>query len=838
MKARATCGLGALLAFLGASTLSLYFPLGGIAAFLLTLGGCAVVFFYPVASVLAVPGLLPLIGWAPWSGWVTFEELDILVLACAAGGYARLAISPFPDAAQIYVAEEKTNLKTKKLGWLLVFLLAGTTAIAIVRGVADGGGWDFGWYQGYMQPMNSVRVAKALFLALILLPLWRFVGLPTWWSWGMVFGLCAEAVATVWERIANTGLLNFATDYRTTGTFWEMNVGGAALDGYLALTLPFALLQVLTERRSVYQGIAGGVLALGLYACLTTFSRGVYLAVPVGAAVTMYLHFRQTRRLMVASENPTASGGARDIWMGIGVVGAFAAAAAWIFPTSGYRGAFSLLGAVLALLMLAHWVRRIRSAAWYGGTGIALCMALLMVIVFIFQPKASYIMFGIGFASCLLAVYWARQRSLKLLARGSRRKRSSRAAAFGIVSFCVTVVGSLMVMFHWGEVPGLIVGLPVAVALLGGLAVFGTAKKQIVPNSIRWQAMVSGGMLMALTVVGVFTGGDYIAGRFSTGGEDFARRLEHWQQGLDMLSGDSELLLGRGMGRYPASYFTGGPAKERVGDYRLVSDPTGAFVAMSGGQHPLTDGQLLRVSQRIDVPQGQTVLSVDVKADKETGLRFEVCPKHLLYSDYTCLGGSLTAKAQSKTWQHFDLPFTGPQPSRGDWYAPKFIVFSMAVADSGHVVAVDSLHLRDAGGRDLLQNGDFSDGLTHWFMSSDHNHLPWHIKNMLMNIVFDQGILSLAIFIAMCSLAVWNTSVGAACNHVLAPSIAGGIAGFFVVGLFDSLLDVPRVAFIFYFMVLLALSINGSGRMPAKSAWARPATEKGLPRLSRVAVAT
>jgi len=39
----------------------------------------------------------------------------------------------------------------------------------------------------------------------------------------------------------------------------------------------------------------------------------------------------------------------------------------------------------------------------------------------------------------------------------------------------------------------------------------------------------------------------------------------------------------------------------------------------------------------------------------------------------------------------------------------------------------------------------------------------------------------------------------------LSPAIAGSLLGFAVVGLFDSLLDVPRLAALYYLLVLVAL---------------------------------
>jgi hypothetical protein len=90
----------------------------------------------------------------------------------------------------------------------------------------------------------------------------------------------------VWERLAFTGLANFSSDYRATGLFWEMHVGGAALDAVLALSVPFAVAALVTARVPWRWAVAA--LAAGAGACtrhLVTFSRIVYLAVPLGVLV-------------------------------------------------------------------------------------------------------------------------------------------------------------------------------------------------------------------------------------------------------------------------------------------------------------------------------------------------------------------------------------------------------------------------------------------------------------------------------------------------------------------------------------------------------------------------
>src|ERR1022692_4310768 len=86
--ATAMVALGCLLA--GGLLSSRYpiYPAGVVAAFLLW---SALSFRWPFVWLIAIPALLPICEFATWTGWFAFEELDLLVLGAAAGGYARLA---------------------------------------------------------------------------------------------------------------------------------------------------------------------------------------------------------------------------------------------------------------------------------------------------------------------------------------------------------------------------------------------------------------------------------------------------------------------------------------------------------------------------------------------------------------------------------------------------------------------------------------------------------------------------------------------------------------------------------------------------------------------------
>ncbi|MBU6257237.1 MAG: hypothetical protein KGO01_02280, partial [Burkholderiales bacterium] len=256
----------ALLSFALAIWLGWHHPLSPSLVLLFCFGYGALAAWRPVAALALLPMLLPAIDLMPWTGWLTFEEFDIAVLALAAGCHARLAW----DRASPVHRSGASALKT-----LVLLTYAGALGVSLVRGFHDAGGFVFGWWQGYQEPMNSVRLAKSFFLAWLVLPLWTAAlrrapeRSARGFALGMAGGLGVVGLLLLWERWANTGLANFSSDYRTTALFWEMHVGGAALDGFLALTMPFALREWLRAGSARRWFLAAGLVLIGAYGCLT-----------------------------------------------------------------------------------------------------------------------------------------------------------------------------------------------------------------------------------------------------------------------------------------------------------------------------------------------------------------------------------------------------------------------------------------------------------------------------------------------------------------------------------------------------------------------------------------
>jgi hypothetical protein len=162
---------------------------------------------------------------------------------------------------------------------------------------------------------------------------------------GLALGLGGAALAAVWERAAFTDLLNFSSDYRTTALFWEMHVGGAAFDGFLALTTPFVVWELRRKAAPGRVAMAFGLAILATYACLTTFSRDVYLAVPAGFAVLMVLLAAQHR----AARDSTV---VIPVWR-VAILAAIATCAFFfVFREGGYRALAAFLATAAVGLTL------------------------------------------------------------------------------------------------------------------------------------------------------------------------------------------------------------------------------------------------------------------------------------------------------------------------------------------------------------------------------------------------------------------------------------------------------------------------------------------------------
>ncbi|WP_295961224.1 hypothetical protein [Rhodoferax sp.] len=614
--------------------------------------------FYVVAMVavwlpgiwlFAVSACLPFLNFAPWTGWLIFDEFDLLLLAVLAAGYLRLARLPRDTA---FRWTQRLSFSTA-----IVALFAAASLVSLARGILDTDGFTWGWFQGYGDAMNSLRATKSLLWATLCIPLLAdalrqsVVQSCKRLAAGMLVGLVVVTLVVLWERAAFPGWFNFTSKYRTTALFWEMHVGGAAIDAYLALATPFVAWALRSARRP-WQWAWGALLAvLVTYAGLTTFSRGVYLS-------------------MVAP---------------------------------------------LLLLGLLLWVQKA----------------------------------GLDLRAMVVGL-WQRRRP-----RGWRAKA---AWALGIA-------------------------------------------------------------LMA-EVVGVLNGGSFMASRLTTTERDFGSRMAHWQRGLDLLQEPVDWLAGIGLGRLPSHYARSYPEGEWPGHVAWQAGQ-GAEPPVMRVSGPDTDDELeglFAATQRVNpVPGARYRASLQVRVAEPVGVYLQLCERHLLYPA-RCQDAYLevkpTADPAAHPWQRIEVPLRGPNFQGGPWFAPRLGMLSVMVLGAGTHADFRSIGLQSTDRKELLVNGDFAQNLAHWFPAARFYFLPWHIDNLLFEVLIERGLPGLLLWAALVGTALWQLVLGSARRQPLAPYLAASLSGVLLVGLVSSVMDVPRVAFLLFLLAYFALQLARASPSP------------------------
>ena len=274
-------GLCAAAALAGA----LQHPVAPALAVLLLGSAAAWATWRPADLWFMLPALLPVASFTPWTGWWLVDESDLLILAAMGGAYLRWGLDAWSKPA---AALGRTP---RSMQWVYV-VLPPLLLIGVWRGLDDARAatpwaamladlWAQGVYGDYDLPGNTLRVAKSMVWGLVLMPvLYRYgQAAPLRLARGMVFGLFWVCAAVVWERGIYVGALDFSDQTRITAWFWEMHVGGGAIDVYLALALPFAWWAAWTAPHGWRWCAAGALMLLSIYAVLMTYSRGVYLSV-------------------------------------------------------------------------------------------------------------------------------------------------------------------------------------------------------------------------------------------------------------------------------------------------------------------------------------------------------------------------------------------------------------------------------------------------------------------------------------------------------------------------------------------------------------------------------
>jgi hypothetical protein len=233
------------------------------------------------------------------------------------------------------------------------------------------------------------------------------------------------------------------------------------------------------------------------------------------------------------------------------------------------------------------------------------------------------------------------------------------------------------------------------------------------------------------------------------------------------------------------------------------------MLALDSGKHALflSSGEPIYFEQFVDL-DSQHNYSLTFTARNIFGkseLMFPICEKWMLYA-VNCLSPSVTISEQSNKWSNFAIAFDVKKFRSRTSFVPRPIKFAIFNNSDDSIVAISDVSLRDENGREYLKNGNFTEGMDHWFFTSD-NHLPWHLENLWVQVYFEQGafgflIFSILIVAIMIKLIALNRQ-----HHPFAPAMVASISAFLALSAFDSVFDFPRMSFLIYTIAFLVLWI-------------------------------
>ncbi len=315
------------------------------------------------------------------------------------------------------------------------------------------------------------------------------------------------------------------------------------------------------------------------------------------------------------------------------------------------------------------------------------------------------------------------------------------------------------------------------------------------------------------SVVGIALGGYQIGERTSRVSEDLGTRAQHWADVIASSEGGfGSALAGNGVGTFPASYIGRHPDKvSEVGRFSIVPEGRDRLLRLEGGSD-LTLGQRVTIDPWMDY-----TVDLRLRAMQNTSLVLALCERNLIYASGfspDCVSRKLDVPHADGGYQQLAIEFNAETVGEGGPLMRWPTVLELRFRKPG-TVEVDTLRLTSEG-FNRLQNSRFGDGLDHWFFYNDFAHLPWHVKNLFLQVWFELGWLGLLVFFILLATLLFRACQPRSADSLM-PVYASAVLGVCLFGLFGSPLDSARVSWLFSFMLLAGLaSLRSRGR---RSRW-------------------
>lgn len=745
---------------------------------------------FPYQALVMLLALFPCFSFAPWTGWLVFEEFDILLLLYGSAVFARQFFQPL-------IWQESTERAEFRLSMIGFILIASFTLLGLVNvwhGMNAFDEFSFSFFTNYLTSANALRSGKAYLLAPAFMFIWFALAkansdrLNVSLIVGMSLGLAVAATGCVYERVIFTGLSNLSTDYRTTAWFWEMHLGGAALDAYLAVTIPFAMALWPRSEATWAKTLLILLYVIVLYVVVTTFSRAVYLAIPLSMFVM--LMSLQRHKKAIDWKSP-------KFHLLLVFICLVASGTLVIFSEGGYRASLAMTAVFILWWWLISCLSKISVPMWFIllTVGLGLLWPQLYISEF---DKLPYLVY---------AICWILAFLLILSNQVLKVKKSLFLPAIGLLWLALNMVP--VMSKYWNEEHVYQHSLWLTLALYLALTAIylwtNRHKSQLSSLNLPEKVGASVVLLAVWMVCSMFSASSYIDERFSTVDGDTKGRVDHWQQAVDIQQQLDGFWTGAGIGRFVEATYRLGPEKQRISTFSLVYDGENPLLMMHTGNHPNGYGEVLRITQQVTTPEGIPQFNFRAKTEKDTHISVEVCEKQLLYRG-SCARGSLKLFAADE-WKNYQITLDHENLTVNDWGPVRHLMLMFYSSTENNSLLLDDIQLIDATGKTMLQNGDFSQQMAFWFFTSDRNHMPYHLKNLIVHVLFEQGVLGVSLTLLLTCYVLGRILVGRSHLHPLAPMLGGAIIGLMVIGLFDSVIDAGRMAWLFQILLWLGVSL-------------------------------
>jgi hypothetical protein len=307
--------------------------------------------------------------------------------------------------------------------------------------------------------------------------------------------------------------------------------------------------------------------------------------------------------------------------------------------------------------------------------------------------------------------------------------------------------------------------------------------------------------------------GTTISKRFAQSIGDMQTRIDHWSHAARIaLAEPSGQWIGAGRGTFPLKFYADrAAADKRLVAPKLTHTDSESFLTLTPG----SDSGVTYVRQRLRVSDNNKFrLQLKVRGGKDTYeyLIIEFCERHILKYLPECEWRQITIPKNTTDWRIFNvnvkLGQLGKETFGLTWR--KFGQFTrpleIAILNRGIRQKIDiaNVSLLASDGKQFLRNTSFDKGLDHWFVSYG-DHLRWHIKNVFVFTFFEGGILGLALLALIMAIVAYKLQRRIIARDGFAVLYATALTGVVFVGLFDSLLDEPRIALLISMLIWLAL---------------------------------